>query len=110
MGYSRIFGSKFPEASLVIQEKQDVNDSIVTVVTDIEKYIKDGDVSSANSLLVKHKDVLEASLIDAAFINLLQEEIRNIGEYSLSKQTNYVSAEMPTTQEVPGSYWIQDYE
>ena len=110
MGYSRVFGSQFPESSLVIQEKQDVNDDMVSIVTQIENYIKAGNTVRANELLAENKDLLEVAIINAAFINLLQEEIRNIGEFALSKQSNYVSDEMPTTQDAPGSYWIQDYE
>lgn len=110
MGYSRFFGSQFPEESLVIQEKKDVDDSIVTIVNQIQNYINEGSIESANNLLEENKDLLAPSIINSAFINLLQEEIYNVGILALSKQSNMISNEMPTTQEVAGSYWILDYE
>lgn len=110
MGYSRNFGSTFPETQLVIQEKKDVDDSIWALVKQIETYIKAGNTVNANAVLEANKDTLEPALIDSSFINLLQEEIYNIGRYSLMKQQTIISDTMPTDMEVAGSYWMQDFE
>ena len=110
MGYSRNFGSHFPESSLVIQEKQDVNDYIVSIVNQIESYVKDKNLTAANRLLEDYKEELEGSLINSTFINLLQEEIYNVGLLAISQQSTIISQEMPTTQITVGSYWLQDYE
>lgn len=64
----------------------------------------------ANAVLEANKDTLEPALIDSSFINLLQEEIYNIGRYSLMKQQTIISDTMPTDMEVAGSYWMQDFE
>lgn len=110
MEYSRLFGSQFPDQQLVIQEKVDVDNSIVTIVNRIENYVKAGDMVNASKVYEDNKDILDPFIINSAFINLLQEEIFNVGLLALSKQSNIVSSDMPTTQEVAGGYWIQDYE
>ena len=110
MRYSRNFGSHFPESALVIQEKKDVDDYVVSIVNQIESYVKDKNLTAANQVLEEHKDVLEESLINSAFINLLQEEIYNVGLLAISQQSTIISQKMPTTQITVGSYWLQDYE
>lgn len=107
MGYSRIFGSQFPEL-LAIQEKKDIDDSVVNTINTIQSYIKNGEIANAKALYDDNKGVLEPYNINAAFINLLQEEIYNIGLLAKSKQTNIIQTEMPTTQE--DGYWYLDYE
>lgn len=104
-----MFGSYFPEQQLVIQEKKDVDDSIATLVTEIEQYIENGDLESANTLLEENKEALETSLINSTFINLLQEEIFNIGLLAISQQNVIINANEPTTQITVGSYWVQDF-
>ena len=109
MEYSRIFGSQFPEA-LTIQEKLDVDDTILSVVNKIENYLKAGNMAAASKTLEENRDTLEPYLIDSNFINLLQEETYNIGLFALSKQQNIVSTTMPNIDATTYSYWIQDFE
>lgn len=108
MGYSRVFGSQFPEQPLSIQEKKDIDDTVVNIINSIQSYLKIGDVASAKILYDGNKGILEPYNMNSAFINLLQEEIYNVGLLAKSKQTNLVQEEMPSTQE--SGYWYLDYE
>lgn len=108
MSYSKVFGSQFPEQSLIIQEKQDIDDTVADIISTIQAYINNGSIASAKQLYDSNKNILETYNIDAAFINLLQEEIYNVGLFAKSKQTNLIQSEMPTTQEA--GFWYLDYE
>ena len=108
MSYSKVFGSQFPEQSLIIQEKQDIDDTVAEIVSTIQKCINNGSISKAKETYDENKNILEPYNIDAAFINLLQEEIYNVGLFAKSKQTNLIQSEMPTTQEA--GFWYLDYE
>lgn len=110
MEYSRIFGSQYPNEQMSVSEKKDIDNSILSQVLVIEQYISKGELSVAKSFLEANASTLEPYLIDSNFFNLLQEEIYNIGLYAISRQNTLVSNKQPTTQSIPGSYWIEDIE
>ena len=110
MTYLRNFGSQYPEVQMIVSEKKDIDNNVLALVNMIEKFINEGNLTDAYKLMNENKSLLEPYNINCDFINLMQEEIYNIGLLALSKQNTMVSASQPTTQTVAGSYWIEDIE
>lgn len=109
MEYSNAFGSNFPGSLISVGTKKDIDDSVADLVTQYYSYMDAGDISSANELYLSNQELLDSYLLDAAYVNKLEEELFNIGLCALQQATVIISDSEPAEQIVDG-YWYQDYE
>lgn len=106
MDYSRVFGSNFPSSLITVGTKKDVDDSVLTLVNQYQKYMESGNRSSANNLYINNKEILEPYKISMKDFNSLQEELYNLGLYSL-QQSSIISASSEPADMSDGSIWIE---
>ena len=107
MGYSKNFGSNFPDSLIPVGTKKDVDDSVKTLIAKYYEYIDCGDYTSANVLYTNNQDTLEPYMIDMALINRFEEEIYNIGYYTLNQMTTIVADNEPETQSVDSTWYLE---
>lgn len=108
MKYSRQFGSRFPEKSISVGVKRDVDDSVKDLISQYYSYIDAGNLDAAYLLYQENKTALEPYMIDMSYINRLEEEIYNAHIATLNKITTIVSDAMPLSQS-DNSFWLQKY-
>ena len=100
--------SNFPNQIFVRNNFLDLKDapaSVVYTVTQIKSLIANGNYSAAAKALDDNKNVLAQYMIDAKYINHMEEEIRNLEIYTKSKiQGLYYQLEEPDG--VTGDVWI----
>lgn len=108
MDYSRNFGSNFPNTLIPVGEKLDIDNTVVNLIRQYYEYLDVGNLSSAKSLYDKNKTILQPYIINAEYINRLEEEIYNTGLNVLKKVKNVVATEEPLDQAVDG-WWYQEY-
>lgn len=108
MEYSHNFGSNFPNETIPVGTKKDVDDTIKALIKQYYSYIESGDLASANQLYEANKDTLEPYQINMEYINRLEEDIYNTGIFALNSIKSIVSSDEPASQSVD-SFWYQDY-
>ena len=100
--------SDFPNRLYSVNNFLDLKDapsSVVDTVTSIKEYIAKGNYSQASALLERSKDVLASYLIDARYINTLDEELRNLEIFTRSsKQALFYQNDEPDG--VLGDVWL----
>ena len=109
MNYSRIFGSQFPNSVISVGSRKDVDDSVIDLINRYNGYVTSGDIIEAHKLYNDNKDILEPYSFNSSYLNLLEEEIYNLGIGLLSSLSTVISDNEPTNQSV-NSYWLEDYE
>lgn len=108
--YSRESGSLFPDSLLNLNDFKDIDDSVKDVISQYYQFIANGNIDSALALKESHAQELEDYWISASKLNLLKEEIQNIGIYSSLLHGTVVLKTQPTLDYADGSYWIQPLE
>lgn len=102
--------SDFPNTMYTVRNFLDLKDaptSVATIVTQIKTYIVNKNFSAAAAMLEDYKNVLAQYMVDAAYINKLDEELRNLEIYTKSKkQAIYYQSDKPDG--VTGDVWISD--
>ena len=102
--------SDFPNTVYSVHNFLDLKDapvSIASVITQIKTYIVNKNYTAAATLLDEYKNQLSQYMIDAKYINTLDEELRNLEIYTKSqKQALYYQNEKPDG--VAGDVWISD--
>ena len=100
--------SKFPTNLYTKRNFSDMKDapsSVVTLVEQIKSYMRAKDYTSAAQILDDNKSALKKYLIDATYINTLDEELRNLEIYcKVKKQSIYYTTSEPDG--VTGDVWI----
>lgn len=108
MEYSHNFGSNFPNETIPVGTKKDVDDTVKALINQYYSCIESGDLASANQLYEANKDTLEPYQINMEYINKLEEEIYNMGITVLNSVKSIINQTEPVTQSVD-SFWYQDY-
>lgn len=106
--YSRESGSLFPDSLLSINDFKDIDDSVKDIISQYYKHIKENKIENAIELKNSHPE-LEDYWISAAKLNLIKEEIENIGIYAKLLRGTVISDTEPILDYDEGSYWIQPY-
>ena len=109
MNYSRIFGSQFPNQIISVGSRKDIDDSVKLLIGQYYDFINSGDIDSANELYNSNKNILEPYSFNSNYLNLLEEEIYNLGVGLISSMSTIISSDTPANQTVD-SYWLEDYE
>ncbi len=109
MNYSRIFGSQFPNSVISVGSRKDVDNSVIDLINRYNGYVSSGDINAANELYNDNKNLLEPYTFNSNYLNLLEEEIYNLGIGLLSSMSTIISSDMPANQSV-NSYWLEDYD
>lgn len=105
--YSRESGSKFPDSILNMQDFKDIDDSVKDVIMQYYAFIEDGNPNSAAALKESHPE-LDAYWFDAAKVNLLKEEIQNLGVYAKLLRKNIISDTEPEPNYDTGTLWYRE--
>ncbi len=108
MEYSRIFGSKFPDALIPVGDKKDVDNTVASLINQYYSYVDSGNISRAKELYEANKSELQKYIIDMEYINRLEEEIFNTGLGALKVTTSVVQDYEPLDQG-ENAYWFKDY-
>lgn len=102
--------SDFPNVMYSVHNFLDLKDApstVVTTVTTIKNYILNKNYAQAATLLEEQKSTLSKYMVDATYINTLDEELRNLEIYTKSKkQALYYQDTKPAG--VSGDVWISD--
>ncbi len=100
--------SSFPTGLYTVNNFLDLKDApndVATLVMQIKDYILNGNFTMASSVLEENKDTLKRYIIDATYINKLDEELRNLEIYTRTKKQGlYYQASEPDC--VLGDVWI----
>ena len=92
MEYSHNFGSNFPNETIPVGTKKDIDDTVKELINQYYLCVESGDLASANQLYEENKDTLESYQINMEYINKLEEEIYNTGIFALNSIKSIVSA------------------
>lgn len=100
--------SDFPNAVYSVHNFLDLKDaptSVATIVTQIKTHIVNKQFAQAAALLEDNKNILAQYMVDAKYINTLDEELHNLEIYTKSKkQAIYYTENKPDG--VAGDVWI----
>lgn len=92
-------------AQHTFRDMKDAPTSVVSLVEQIKNYMRNGDYINAAQILQNNKSALKPYLIDAEYMNTLDEELRNIEIYcKMKKQAYYYTDQVPDG--VNGDVWI----
>lgn len=108
MEYSNLYGSEMPSAVMPSTAKKDIDSSVMNYINTYNSYLKANNIRDARQYYDDHKSALEPYIINAEFINNLQEELYNC---YVASQRNYcvVSDTEPSSdaQDIDG-IWYQE--
>lgn len=106
MGYTHEY-SNFPDTLYSFHNYQDADDSIAPLINQIKDYMASGNYDQAKYFIEQNKDALAPYVLNMETMNALEEEIRNLEIYAMTKQQSiYISATEPEEPEV-NDVWIQ---
>ena len=108
MEYSHIFGSNFPNELVAVGSKKDVDDSVMSLVSQYYAYLDAKDLDSATTLYNENKDTLDPYIVDSNYFSMLEEEIYNTGLLALNSTTSIISDSEPVSQSVY-SHWLKEF-
>ena len=108
MDYSRKFNTNFPEQTIQLADRKDVDDTVVELVKQYYEYVNNGDMESASTLYKENEDVLRPYSIDIYYLNQLKEELYNTQLFALANATSIISDTEPELLN-SGSYWLCEY-
>lgn len=100
--------SNFPETLYSVHNFFDLDDAPINVastIVQIKNLILNQNYQAASQLLWENKDVLSKYMIDARFINALEEEIRNLEIYTQTRVQGLFYQEREPDG-VAGDVWI----
>ena len=108
MDYSRVFNTNFPEETIKLEDRKDIDDTVVELINQYYDYINANDFKSASAFFKENEEILKQYSIDAYYINQLKEELYNTQLFALA---NAKSIESDTEPELlnSGSYWLCEY-
>lgn len=107
MKYSRYFGSQFPDQLLELRTFKDVDATVLGLVNQIKTYQLAGDFANAKALIDANATVLAQYMLSPEYINLLDEETRNLEIYAKgNSQSVFYQNEMPLEESSTGDVWI----
>lgn len=104
--YSRESGSKFPDSPLDMPDMKDIDDSVKDIVIQYYAFMAQGNIDGALALKSSHPE-LKAYWFDASKLNLIGEEIQNLGIYAKLLRTNAISDTEPEEYYDTGTLWYQ---
>ena len=88
--------SKFPYQIITQHHFMNIDDSIASLVNEINSYKMQGNFEVASKLISENAGLLAHYVIDASTINTIEEEIRNVQVMALQKhQCVYFDEEEP---------------
>ncbi len=100
--------SAFPYSLYTVNQFLDLKDApanVVALVEDIKDALANGAYSRASTLLTNNATVLKRYIVDAQYINKLDEELRNLEIYTRAKKQGlYYQSTHPSC--VQGDVWI----
>lgn len=100
--------SNFPTTTYTRRNFSDLKDapaSVVTLVEQIKALMRGRDYTGAAAILEDNKSSLKKYLLDATYINTLDEELRNLEIYcKTKKQSIYYTTSEPDG--VTGDVWL----
>lgn len=105
--YSRESGSLFPDSLFNMPEFKDIDDSVKDIMMQYYKFLQENNYNSANALMEAHAEELDSYNVTADKLNLILEELDNIGTYALLLRTNVISDTQPELEYDDGVYWTQ---
>lgn len=109
MEYTRNFGSQFPDNILELRTFLDVDASILQLVNQIKQYQLEGDFFRSQALIDANKEKLDKYMCTSEYINLLDEETRNLEIYAKGvSQTVFYQSESPVGICSKNDVWIGD--
>ncbi|MGN0432809.1 MAG: hypothetical protein ACI4EQ_10690 [Lachnospiraceae bacterium] len=108
MNYSHNFGSNFPESTIAVGTKKDIDDSVKDLIMQYYKLQEAGNTAAAAALYAENKETLEPYMLDSAYFNLLEEEVYNAGLTALTALTTIVSDTEPVAQS-SNSHWLKEW-
>lgn len=110
MEYSSKFGSKFPNSVISVGTKKDVDDYVVSLVSQYNSYVNAGNMTAAYALYNNNKSTLDKYIVSAKYFNRLEEEMHNLGVALLSSVATIISDTEPdSTNMSVNSHWLQEY-
>ncbi len=90
------------------KDLKDAPDSVVEIVNQIRTHLAQGEYTQASDLLETNKTTLSRYLVDAEYVNKLNEEIRSVETYVKDNKTGlFYSEEEPDA--MVGDIWIGGY-
>lgn len=108
MNYQKTFGSNYPSECIAAGTRKDVDDTVINLVNQYNSYMEQGDIKAVGVLFNANRTTLEPYLINARYLNYLEEEVYNTGIAALSAITAMISDTEPLSQD-EGSCWYQEY-
>ena len=77
--------SKFPHQIITQHHFMNIDDSLASLVNEINNYKMQGNFEVASKLISENANILTHYIIDASTINTIEEEIRNVQVMALQK-------------------------
>lgn len=100
--------SDFPNSLYSLHNFRDLREapaSVAATISQIKSLLLNGNYNAAAVLLEENRNAVGQYMIDATFINHIEEEVRNIEIFARSKvQSLYYQTEEP--EGVDGDVWI----
>lgn len=106
--YSRESGSQFPDSLLDLPEFKDIDDSVKDIIMQYYQFLASNNIDSAIALLEANKTKLKPYMPTATILNLIKEEIQNIGIYAQLKKSVVISDTEPDLDYDEDSEWLQE--
>lgn len=109
MEYSNQYGSSMPSSVMNLIVKKDIDDSVMSYINTYNNYLKINDVTNAKKFFDEHRTTLSPYIINAEYLNQLQEEVYN--SY-VASQRNYCIVDIyeprSDDQDING-IWYQEF-
>lgn len=100
--------SNFPNSLYTVNNFLDLKaapTNVVSIVAQIKSYLLNGNYAQAASVLAANQAILKRYIVDATYINKLDEELRNLEIYTRTKKQGlYYQTSEPDC--VQGDVWI----
>ena len=109
MAYTHEY-SNFPEEIMTRHNFRDADDSIASIINQINILKSQGQYSRAAQYIQDNKDTLGSYVLGSEYLNTIDEETRNVEIYAKAKkQQIYYSSTEPTDAVSVGDVWIGTY-
>jgi hypothetical protein len=99
--------SQFPSQILELHNFKDVDDSVASLVNQIKNLQSAGNYAKASELVEANADTLKPYVLSMEYLNMIDEELRNVEIYAKSKkQSVYYQESEPTENVSQYDVWI----